>query len=303
MKQRELIIQTARRKNIEDIMAFGSKYTILSEYWQSLREGEGLEIERIRDFEIDDDADSVDLEDPSYLGRSSIVYRALEGVTTMIFADVSPSLMWYPEHPEYSKALIRDIAVAILINSAYENMTPVGLVLFSDRVERVFIPQSGQYARYILDQFLTYEIQERRGTSFECVVPYLTEFHDSINVIVSDFQDEKLHDSPFWRFGAGELDIIPIIVRDPLEKIRMMGAESFLCRDPEKGRDVSVHMTGKRWKEIERASRRFYGGLNQKFRELSMGYIMLDSVDVDLCHERLQQFFRVRSQGVYSKPA
>lgn len=295
MKQRESLRQALRYKTVNDLLAFGTKYTVFSEYWQSLKEGEGLEIERIRDFEIDDDPDSLDLEDLGYLERSSIVYRALEGVPIMIFADVSPSLALYPENPRYSKALIRDIAAAILINSAYESMVPVGLVLFSDRVERLFTPQSGQYARYILDQFLAFEIEEeRRGTSLSCINPYLREFPDATALIISDFQDEELDKSLFWRTGIGELDIIPVVVRDPLEKVDFKNETSFVCRDLEKEKDFSLRVTEKRWQEVQRASRIFYRSLFQKFAQLEMGHIVLDCTDIDKCHQRLQQFFSRR---------
>lgn len=300
MRQRESLRQALRHKTINELFAFGTKYTVFSEYWQSPQEGEGLEIDRIRDFEIDDDLDSLDLDDPGPWERSAIVHRALEGVTTMIFADVSPSLTLYPENPQYSKALIRDIAIAILINSVYHNMTPVGLVLFSDRIERIFIPQSGQYAHYILDQLLAFEIEEeRRSTSLACIAPYLREFPDAMTLIISDFQDEELDNSFFWRAGIGELDIIPVVVRDPLEKVDFGSGVSFFCRDSEKEGNFPLHITKMRWQEAQEASGSFYQSLFQRFAQLHKGYIALDSTDVDECHQRIQQFFARRFARLY----
>jgi hypothetical protein len=296
MKQRASRLKSVRR-SLNDIVGFGTKYTIFSEYWQSQKEGDGLEIARVRDFELDDDPESLDLDELGPWERNALVYRALEGEPFMIFVDVSPSLTDYDEKSlSYSKAFIRDIAVAILINSAYQMMTPAGLVLFSDRIERVYVPQSGEYVRYILDQFLTFEVQEKRGTSLACIEPYLREFQDAIIFIVSDFQDEALDTSPFWGLNIEGLDIIPVIVRDPLEKAVLGGGASFICHNPESGKDFPVHITEKYWREIRRASAHFYRSLFRRFSQLQKGYIILDSADVDKCHQSLQQFFAKRGE-------
>jgi hypothetical protein len=295
-KVRESAKIAARRKETLQLLALERKATVFSERWLSQREGYGLEVSRVREFDLEDDPEETDFESLAAGERNVVIRQALEGAVFMIFADVSPSLTYYPNYPEYSKGFIRDIAVALLVNSAYQGMSPVGLITFSDKIEQVFHPQSGEYARYILDQFFAVEVEEERSTSLACIEPYLREFQDAIIFVISDFQDEELETSPFWNFGIEGLDLIPIVVRDPLEKVVLGGRASFCCSSPENGENFPVHITEKHWQEIRRASAHFYRSLFQRFSQREKGYIILDSADVDKCHQRLQRFFARRAE-------
>lgn len=291
-KPRESASLAARRKELIELIALEKKYTIFSEYWLSQREGHGLELARVREFDIEDDPEDADIESFATGERDAVVLQAMEGAALMIFADVSSSMTYYPNNLEYSKGFIRDIAVSLLVSSAHQMMSPVGLVLFSDKVERIFPPQSGEYALYILNQFLSEEPKTKgAATDFSCIKSHVTGFQEAMICIVSDFQDENTHKLWLADFIRAELDLVPVIIRDPLEKISFPKGAQLLCSNPETGKKFPLYISARDYALMREEADRHCEKVCGLFSTLRAEPVILDTADISDCHLRLKQFF------------
>lgn len=291
-KTRESAKIAARRKELLELTALEKRYTVFSEYWSSQREGYGLEVARIREFDFEDDPEDIDLAGLAIGERDVVVRQALEGVVLMMFADVSSSLTYYPDHFEYSKGFIRDIAVSLLINSAHQMMSPIGLVTFSDKIEKVFPPQSGTYALYVLNRFLSEEPKtEDAGTSLACLAPYAREFQDAMICLISDFEDRSFIESWLADPQISQLDLVPVIIRDPLEKVVIPAGTQLYCRSPEGEKAHSRVIGGRGFAFMQEESERYYSEVCQMLRSLHATPVVLDTASIDDCHKKLSRFF------------
>ncbi len=291
-ESREKVSLKARRRELINLVALDKRHSVFSEFWESQREGDGFDVARIRAFDPQDDPEDLDIDSIASGEKDVVVRQAMEGMVLMIFADISSSLTYYPRHPEYSKGLIRDIAMSLLVNSAYQMMSPVGLVLFSDRVENVFRPQSGEYAFYALQKFLSEEPRiEGVGTSLACIERYIHEFQEAMICLVSDFKDADIEHSWIRQLGPSRLDLVPIVIRDPLKQAGFPHGAQFLCSDPETGRKTRCYVGAKEFAEIMLAEERYYEKVRAILRGLQLAHVELDSADFDTCHQALKHFF------------
>lgn len=291
-KTRESASIAARRKELIELIALDKKYTVFSEHWLNPKEGHGFELARVREFDIEDDPEDADIESFPTGEKDVVVRQAMEGAALMIFADVSSSMTYYPENFEYSKGFIRDIAVSLLINSAHQMMSPVGLVLFSDKVERVFPPQSGEYAPYILNQFLSEEPKtEGAATAFSRIKNHVMEFAEAMICIVSDFQDQNIQGSWLVDPRTTQLDLVPVIIRDPLEEMSFPKGAQLFCNNPETGERFPLCISAKDFALMRKKADRHYEQVCGVFRALGTEPAMLNTADINDCHLRLRKFF------------
>lgn len=297
MKQRESVRRLAERRQIADLVARDQRYTIFSEFWQSRRTGRGFAIDRIREYAPGDDPDDLDRDDLVRGEESIIVRKAQEAPTLLLFVDVSPSaLAYYAERGEFSqKSLIIDAAVSMLVYTSYGRKGPVGLVLFSDRIEEVFLPQAGEYVRYVLDGYFEYEPKEARSTNLACILPEITRFEDSIICVISDFQHQGREEEAIDFFSqCSAMDVNAIVVRDPCENIEVRGRGYVFCRDPETGEEWAEHVTKKTWTMYSQDAKRFYSRLGEELDRMRILYTSLTTPDMDECHANLQDLFARR---------
>ena len=300
MDERTRTARSAQRRRILELVARIPKQSLFfSEHWRSQQEGDGFEVVRVREYVSGDDPQDLELEDLVRGERNVVVRKALKAETFMVVRDMSPSSMtFHPDAPMTSKILIGDIATAILISSAYHTTTPVGAIWFSDRVTRIFPPQVDEYAYYILDQFLAYAPEAETTVDLACTLSTMRAFSDAIIYVVSDFKDPKFRDGgELWHASVSGLDIVPIVIRDPLERVKFNGRAHILIRDPGSGVETPMQLTKEKWREIREESARYYERLYARFGELRMPYVSLDTPDVDDCHKRLQEFFTRRALG------
>lgn len=119
---------------------------VLAGQYSSTFKGRGMEFEEVRPYQIGDDVRSIDWNVSARYGEPFVkIHREERELTVILLVDVSRSHLFGANHQ-----LKRDLAAevcATLAFSAIRSNDKVGLVLFSDRLEKSVPPKKGRRDR------------------------------------------------------------------------------------------------------------------------------------------------------------
>jgi uncharacterized protein (DUF58 family) len=275
---------------------------IFSGEWESLYKGEGIEFADIKPFEPGDDLRDLDLLTLVRSGEEEIVQRVVgRQMKIFVWADLSGSMKRSEEMFLSSKPEIRDIAIGLIVYSAHDVYSPVGLCAF-DKEIKFFLPaRSGEtYCEEILDRVIAQDYKGapvsadmRKATSFlmEMVYP------QSLVFFISDFQGQAFEGdfTDLLRPVAKRVDFIPVVIRDPLEKdISLKRSVTIAVKDNEGDGNAEIYLTPKKLKEFQEASARHLSHLERNFRRVGIEHVILGSPSVNDCYQVLSGFFESR---------
>ncbi len=205
-KVRQIEIRTGRLVN--DVFA--------GEY-ESVFKGRGMEFHEVREYVPGDDIRSIDWNVTARAGHPYVKKFVEEReLTVMIMADMSGSGSFGTRN-KMKIELMAEIG-AVLSFSAVKNNDKVGLLLFTDKVEKFIPPKKGRpHVLRVIRELLYYK-PESRKTSISSAVEYLGKVlkKRAVVFLISDFMDtgyEKLLGILNKRH-----DIIGISISDPREK-------------------------------------------------------------------------------------
>jgi uncharacterized protein (DUF58 family) len=206
LKQVRLIhIRTSRLVN--DLFA--------GEYHSAFK-GRGMEFAEVREYAPGDDVRTIDWNVTARLGQPYVKrYMEERELTVMLLVDLSAS-----EQFGSVSRLKADIATelcAVLALSAITNNDKVGLVLFTDQIEKFIPPQKGKrHVLRVIREALTYQPLHRR-TDVGLALEYLHKIsrRHAVSFLISDFLDSD-YDTPL-RVAHRRHDIIPISITDRRE--------------------------------------------------------------------------------------
>ncbi len=189
---------------------FGGEY-------QSAFKGRGMEFSEVREYTFGDDVRQIDW---NVTARSSIpyikVFEEEREQTLMLCVDISPS-GFFGSRSQTKMELAIEIC-AVMAFSAIKNGDKVGLVLFSEKIEKVVPPKKGRtHVLRLIRELYTTE-PTGSSTSIANALSYVNRLLNrrSIIVLASDFQDhdfEKEH-----RITARKHDLVNLVINDKLEE-------------------------------------------------------------------------------------
>jgi uncharacterized protein (DUF58 family) len=277
---------------------------VLPGEWESIYAGEGIEFAAIKPFEPGDDLRDLDLLTLAQSGEEEIVQRVVERqMKILVWVDSSGSMQRFEEMFFSQKPEIKDIALGLLLFSASNAYCPVGLYAFNKEMSRFFPARFGErYCWEILNWIIA---EEYRGTpapaDVENAISFLIEAASpqSLVLFVSDFQDQAF-DGDFTdllRPVTKEFDFVAVIIRDPLEtEASIRRSVSIAVQDNEGYGNAEIYLTPQRLKELQESSARHLFALEQRFRNLGIEYVVLDSCSVEGCYQALSGFFEARKR-------
>ncbi|MCX7008033.1 MAG: DUF58 domain-containing protein, partial [Kiritimatiellaeota bacterium] len=141
----------------------------LSGEYKSVFKGQGIEFDEVREYTPGDDVRSIDWNVTARMGHPFVKRFCEERELTILFVvDISGSQSF--GSGDRSKAEVAAELTGLLALSAVRNQDKVGLVLFSDRIERYLPPRKGRTAVLRLVREVLAMEETRRGTA---VVPAL----------------------------------------------------------------------------------------------------------------------------------
>jgi uncharacterized protein (DUF58 family) len=289
MLPREVIRQIRRlqlkaRRAVEDLL--GGEY-------HSVFKGTGIAFEEVREYLPGDDIRTIDWNVTARMGHP-FIKRFIEEreLTVVLVVDCSGSHQ-FGTRTQQKREVAAELA-AVLAFSAISNNDRVGLVQFTDRIERFLPPRKGtRHVLRLIRDVLFYQ-PEHRGTSLREGLDFLNRVlhRRTIVFLLSDFLDRHF-ESAFKRTGRRH-DLIAIRISDPSEEdLPTVGLLDL--EDAETGQRLLVDTGSTTVREAFRtAAQRRRTALQQLARQSRVDLI---EVSTDGGHlDALIRFFRLRER-------
>jgi uncharacterized protein (DUF58 family) len=269
----EEILKKIRR--IEIISKKSSKELFAGEYHSAFK-GRGMEFAEVREYIDGDDIRFIDWNVSSRLGKLYVKQFVEERELTVILAiDLSASLSFFSKIKS-KKEIAAEIS-AIIAFTANLNNDKVGLLIFTDQVERFIPPKKGKtHLLRIIREILNFEPQSK-GTSIENGLVYLNKVikKKSILFLLSDFIDKDFSQS--MKISAQKHDLIAVKIADDRE-INLPETGTFILKDHETDEEFYVDFSSRALRERFMADyRKRHERLEDLFKRYDVDYIFIDS--------------------------
>jgi len=200
-----------------EIRTKGLVNNIFGGEYQSAFKGQGMEFTEVRTYTYGDDIRQIDWNVTARNDEPYVkVFEEEREQTLMLCVDISPSGL-FGSHSQTKMELAIEIC-AVMAFSAIKNSDKVGLLLFTDKVEKVIPPKKGKkhVLRLIREMYTT----KPTGSSTDIAeaLSYVNRLlnRKAIIVLASDFEDqnfEKQH-----KITSRKHDLVNLVIRDRLEE-------------------------------------------------------------------------------------
>ena len=201
--------------------------------YHSAFKGKGMSFKEVREYAAGDDIRFIDWNVSARFGHPySKLFEEERELTVMLLIDISASSLFGTTYAR-KKDLITEVA-AVLSFSAVNNNDKIGVIFYSDRVDKYIPPKKGrQHALYIVRELLTAESQNK-GTQVSTALRYFRNStkQKSIAFVLSDFLDANYEDG--LRVTGNKHDVVGIKVYDKMD-MQLPQAGLLQVRDAETG--------------------------------------------------------------------
>jgi uncharacterized protein (DUF58 family) len=217
-----------------EIKTKGLSNQIFSGHYHSAFKGRGMAFTEVREYQYGDDIRSIDWNVTARFNHPYVkVFEEERELTVMLLIDVSGSNE-FGAVGMLKQEMITEIA-GVLAFSAINNNDKVGVIFFSDKIEKFIPPKKGSsHILRIIRELIDFKPQNK-GTDIGLALKYLRNVikKRSIAFLISDFND-KGFDEPL-SIVSKKHDLVCIRVFDQREKeLPQMGIMKFL--DAETGK-------------------------------------------------------------------
>lgn len=188
----------------------------LSGEYHSVFRGQGIEFDEVREYVPGDDVRSIDWNVTARMGHPFIKRFSEERELTIMFlVDISGSQSFGSK--DRSKAETSAEITCLLALSAIKNQDNVGLILFSDRIEKCIPPKKGKTAAMRLVREVLASEETCHGTDIAAALRFLNgvQKRKAVVFLISDFLDNDYEKE--LRVTAKKHDVICCPVSDPKE--------------------------------------------------------------------------------------
>lgn len=266
---------------------------ILAGQYRSVFKGRGMEFAEVREYQIGDDVRFIDWNVTARMGKPYVKQFAEEReLTVMLLVDASGSGRF--GSVERTKNDIAAEIAALIAFSAIRNNDKVGLIIFTDRVEKFIPPKKGRsHVLRVIREILYFE-PEGRMTDINSAIEYLMRVTNrrTVAFLVSDFIASDFAGK--LRAANQRHDMIAIRIADPRE-FELPRVGLIELEDPETGERALINTRNNRLrKRFEQLSKSRHAEQARMFRSMRV-----DSVDIrtDSSYvEPLVRFFRMRER-------
>jgi uncharacterized protein (DUF58 family) len=192
-----------------------SQHIFAGEYHSAFK-GKGIAFSEVREYQYGDDIRNVDWNVTARFNHPYIkVFEEERELTVMLLVDVSGS-RFFGTRSQLKMNVITEIS-AVLSFSAIQNNDKVGVILFSDKIEKFIPPKKGkQHILRIIRELLDFR-PENRKTSVTEALRFLSNAikKRSIVFLISDFMDYNFEDA--LRIAAKRHDLVGLRIYDTRE--------------------------------------------------------------------------------------
>jgi uncharacterized protein (DUF58 family) len=210
-----------------------TRHIFTGEYHSAFK-GRGMSFREVREYAPGDDVRFIDWNVSARFGHPfSKLFEEERELTVMLLVDISASSLFGTVNAS-KKDLITEIC-AVLAFSATNNNDKVGVILFSDKIERYIPPKKGrEHVLYIVRELLTIK-PKHKGTNISEAIRFFNNStkQKSISFLLSDFIDDKFNDA--LKVAGKKHDIIGIKVYDKMD-MELPSAGLLQVQDAETGK-------------------------------------------------------------------
>ncbi|MFC2061829.1 DUF58 domain-containing protein [Elusimicrobiota bacterium] len=247
-----------------------SVQSVFAGEYRSIFKGQGLEFEEVREYIPGDDVRNIDWKVTARYGRPYIKkYIEERELTIVILLDLSGSLDFGTSKTK--KELAAEIT-ALLSWAAVMNNDRIGMLIFSDKVEKYVRPHKGKHqVLKLIREVLVYPPSGSR-TDLKGALEYIYRMMKKRAVIfvISDFYDQE-YSKPL-KITAQKHDLIPVVISDPWEEdVDFKG--DFYVEDGETN-DL-FFLSGSKRQEIKKELLKMKAERRQIFKDAGLDYLML----------------------------
>jgi len=194
----------------------GLSKQIFSGEYHSAFKGRGMSFSEVRDYQYGDDVRNIDWNVTARSGSPHVkVFEEERELTVILLVDVSRS-SFFGTANQFKNEFMTELA-AVISFSAANNNDKVGLILFSDKVEKYIPPKKGKsHILRIIRELINYEATSS-GTEIGIALEYLNNVikKRAICFLLSDFLSSN-YENPL-RIASRRHDVIGMLVNDPAE--------------------------------------------------------------------------------------
>jgi uncharacterized protein (DUF58 family) len=289
MLPREVIRQIRRlqltaRRAVEDLL--GGEY-------HSVFKGAGLAFEEVRAYQPGDDIRTIDWNVTARMGHPFIKRFIEERELTVFLAVDCSGSQQFGTRAQQKREIAAELA-AVLAFSAISNNDRVGVVQFTDQIERFLPPRKGtRHVLRLIRDVLFYQ-PEHRGTSLRAGLDFLNRVlhRRTIVFLLSDFLDRGF-ESAFKRTGRRH-DLIAIRISDPREE-EVPAVGLLELEDAETGERLLLDTSSAAVRQsFQAAAKRRRTSLVQLARQAHVDVIEVSTSGGHL--DALIRFFRLRER-------
>ncbi len=289
MIPREILKQVRR----VEIATRGLVNEVFSGEYHSVFKGRGMNFAEVRAYQYGDDIRSIDWNVTARTGTPFVkVFDEERELTVMLVVDVSASGDFGSRSRMKGEVAVE--ICAVLAFSAITNNDKVGLIIFSDRIEKFVPPRKGRRHGLRVLRELLYFQPEGRGTDVAGALGYLARVvrRRAVVFVVSDFFDTGYQKA--LAVAGRRHDMIVIRMGDPRE--RELPAVGYIeLEDAETGEQLTVNVSDPAFREaFDHDVTETRTSLEREFRKTGIDVI---EVSTDRPYaDRLMRFFRQRAK-------
>ncbi len=245
-----------------EIKSRGLTHQIFAGEYHSAFKGKGMTFSEVREYQYGDDIRSIDWNVTARFNHPYVkIFEEERELTVMLLIDLSGSGD-FGTNQQLKRELITEIA-AVISFSAIENNDKIGVIFFSDKVEKFIPPQKGRkHILRIISELIEFQ-PESRGTDISESLRFLTNALKKrcTAFVISDFRDKGYARS--LQIANNKHDVVALHVYDRREA-ELPAIGLIRVRDSETG--------GEKW-------------VNTSSQELRNNYLMRWQSHIEVMNE------------------
>lgn len=237
-----------------EIKTRGLSQNIFAGQYHSAFKGRGMAFAEVREYQFGDDIRDIDWNVTARFRRPYVkVFEEERELTVMLLIDVSGSLE-FGTAGQLKSDMATEIAATVAF-SAIQNNDKIGVIFFSDRIEKYIPPKSGRkHILYIIREMIDFKPQSHK-TDVGMAMEYLTRVmkRRCTAFVLSDFYSTNSMEKQM-QIANRKHDVMAIQIYDQRAK-ELPNIGLLKVRDAESGHEMYIDTSSKK---VRQAHNRFW---------------------------------------------
>lgn len=260
-----------------EIKTKGLSTQIFSGEYHSAFKGRGMAFSEVREYAPGDDIRTIDWNVSARMGSTYVkVFEEERELSVMLLVDVSASGN-FGSQAQFKRDLITELC-AVVAFSAAQNNDKIGVIFFSDKVEKFIPPKKGKsHILRIIRELLNIEPQHT-GTDISLALKYLSNIikKKSIAFLISDFKDNNTYVDAL-KIANRKHDVVALRINDKLET-NIPDVGLIKLKDNETGKLMWIDTSDKNFrKQFEINNLKFEAQLKDIFTKSGVDFTTINT--------------------------